>query len=185
MSSMVKIASRLGIICAVAAIVLAMVNSVTAPRIEAYQQMVIQRALDEVSAGYTTGTQQIAEADGVEYFVPLTDSNGNTAGFVLSLIASGYGGPMNIMASFSSEGQVLQAKLLQNSETPGLGKKAESPGYMEKFLGTGDSGPVPTRKSDLSAPDADSISGATITFSGVAKALAVGSDYAKILGGTL
>lgn len=185
MNSMVKIASRLGIICAVAAIVLAMVNSVTAPRIEQYQQMVIQRALDEVSAGFTTGTKEIAEQEGVAYFVPLTDSNGTKVGYVLSLTASGYGGPMNVMASFSTEGEVLAAKLLQNSETPGLGKKAESQQYMEKFLGTGDSSPVPTRKSDLSGPDADSISGATITFSGVAKALAVGSDYAKRLGGTL
>jgi electron transport complex protein RnfG len=68
---------------------------------------------------------------------------------------------------------------MDNSETPGLGKKAENPAYMEKYLGTGASdNPVPVRKSMLKPDEADAITGATITFLGVSKALAEGAVYA-------
>jgi electron transport complex protein RnfG len=69
---------------------------------------------------------------------------------------------------------------MQNSETPGLGKEAESAGYMEeKFVGTGDEEPVPTTAGDLPPEQAEAVSGATITFMGIADALATGSAYVK------
>jgi electron transport complex protein RnfG len=78
---------------------------------------------------------------------------------------------------------VIDARLLANAETPGLGKKAESPSYMEKFQDTGSEQSVPVKKDELEKADADSISGATVTFSGIAKTIAYGSDFVKSLGG--
>ncbi len=68
---------------------------------------------------------------------------------------------------------------MDNQETPGLGKEAENPEYMKKYIGTGEDSPVPVRKSQLSQEDADAITGASITFMGIGKALASASDYAK------
>ena len=110
----------------------------------------------------------------------LTDENGQNAGYILSLTGNGYGGAMTIMASYSDQGKLLDARLLNNAETPGLGKKAENPEYMEKYTNK-DS--IPLKKSELSSAEADSIGGSTVTFSGIAKTLAYGSEYVMGLGG--
>ena len=70
------------------------------------------------------------------------------------------------------------ARLMSNTETVGFGKKAENPSYMEIFKGYGDDEPVPATKADL-GPDVDVVSGATVTFSGITKALDLGSDLVK------
>ena len=118
---------------------------------------------------------------------------------------------MKILGAYRPDGAVFSARLLDNAETPGLGKKAESPVYMNKFKGTGagDDKPVPTSKEMLKTDQGaakqemkqaltfrtwflggdagggtDAISGATITFLGVSKALAEGSRYVRTeLGG--
>lgn len=183
MKNMIRIGSRLGIICAVAAIVLALVNSITAPKIAAYQEQAVQEALRRVSNGYEIGQQQPSTQEGVNYYYPLLD-NEQTVGYVMNLAASGYSGPMNLLASFNTQGEILGVKLLENGETPGLGKEAEKDSYMEKFLGTGDTKSIPLRKSDLDDEDAEEVSGASITFGGIAKALEAGSLFAKELGGS-
>jgi Na+-translocating ferredoxin:NAD+ oxidoreductase subunit G len=182
MKQMISIGSRLAIICAVSAIVLALVNSITAPKIAIYQEQLVQQALAEVSSGYTIGEKQSSDAQQINYYHPLTDGD-TVVGYVINLTAAGYGGPMTMLAGFSTAGETLAAKLIQNSETPGLGKKAESSEYMQMFVGTGGSTTLPMKKSDLPDAAADSISGATITFSGVAKALQAGSQFAIELGG--
>ena len=66
---------------------------------------------------------------------------------------------------------------MANAETPGLGKEAENPSYMEMFIGHGGEEDVPTGTSDLEPAEADAVSGATLTFLGIARALEAGSDY--------
>jgi electron transport complex protein RnfG len=90
---------------------------------------------------------------------------------------------MTMLAGYTIEGEVIGVQLLDNAETPGLGKKAEEPGYMDKFIGTGADSSIPTRKSDLAPAQADAVSGSTITFSGIANALVDGSQFAEQQGG--
>jgi electron transport complex protein RnfG len=184
MNQFTRTGITLALIAAVAATALAMINAVTAPRIAAYELQVIQQALTEVSGGYTVGdsTTQTQDESVIEQFT-LLDEDEQVAGYILQMLGSGYGGEMTIMASYTADGEVIDARLLANAETPGLGKKAEVPSYMEKFIGTGATEPVPVKKDMLDKSDADSISGSTVTFSGVAKTIAFGSSYVKLLGG--
>ncbi len=183
MKDMIKISSRLGVICAVAAIVLALVNSVTAPEIAAYQKRVIEEAIQQVSIGYEIGEDISSTDESITSIVGI-EKEGNTAGYVMNITAKGYGGPMVLLTSFTTSGELIAVRLLTNAETPGLGKKAETQEYMTKFIGTGDNTPVPVKKSNLTESQADAISGATVTFSGIAKALLIGSSHAIQLGGT-
>jgi hypothetical protein len=54
---------------------------------------------------------------------------------------------------------------------------------MEKFQGTGDDTPVPTDKTMLTDAEAQAVSGASITFGAVSRAIEAGSTYVKNLGG--
>lgn len=169
------------LICAVAATVLALVNSVTAPKIKAFEDQKVIDALKEISNGMDIGEKKVTD-DEILYYYPLT-KNSEITGYILGLSGSGYGGEFSLVASYNTSGEILGAKLLSNSETPGLGKKAENSEYMDKFIGTGDINSVPTNKNMLSETDAQAVSGASITFGGVSKALKLGSEYVKKMGG--
>jgi electron transport complex protein RnfG len=109
---------------------------------------------------------------------------GQSTGMLLELEGSGYSGEMKILARYEEDGTIRAVRLMDNTETPGLGKKAENPAYMEKFLGTGSAAtPVPVRKDMLQTGDADAVTGATITFLGISKALAEGAEYAATAAG--
>ncbi len=182
MKQMMKVGLLLAIICAVAATALAAVNMITKDKIAAYERNVVIAALSEVASGFSIGESQASTDALVQQFYPLAGQSKTVEGYLLMLNANGYGGAMTVMASYSKDGKILAAKLLGNSETPGLGKKAESKTYMDKFIGTGGASPVPVKKSNLSSADAESIGGATVTFSGIAKALAYGSEFVKTVG---
>lgn len=184
MKQFARVGITLSLIAAVAATALAMVNAFTAPKIAAYELQVIQDALIDVSGGLELGESTGNPADpAIENVYRLHGDDGAVSGYIVQMIGSGYGGEMVVMASYTVDGAVIDARLLANAETPGLGKKAEVPSYMEKFQGTGATSPVPVKKDALDKADADSISGSTVTFTGVAKTIAYGSDYVKTLGG--
>jgi|SRR5690554_1599308 len=184
MRQFARVGITLSLIAAVAATALALVNAVTAPKIAAYELQVIQNALVEVSGGFEIAdSREETQESGVLEVHTLLDPDGEVAGYILQLNGAGYGGAMTIMAGYRANGEVIDARLLANSETPGLGKKAESASYMEKFQGTGGDAPVPVKRDQLEKSDADSVSGSTVTFTGVARTIALGSDYVKQLGG--
>ncbi|MGH0054187.1 MAG: FMN-binding protein [Sphaerochaetaceae bacterium] len=170
-------------LCAVCAFALALTNSVTAPVIVRLDLERRNQALEAVSAGYTFGEQVTVEGDRyVTYSMDLTE-NGELVGYIIGLQSAGYGGQMTLVASYTLEGEMLAAQVLNHSETPGLGAKAANASYMDKFRGTGSEKAVPTTKDMLSDSDAQSVSGASVTFAAVGKAIEAGSSYVKTLGG--
>ena len=180
MNDMLKIGGKLALICAVAAISLGLVNAVTEPKIDQMKKQKLMNALKQVAVGMEVGKyKEIKDNPVIKGYYPLKDSSGKNGGYIFKLTGIGYGGDLNIIAGISVKGKVLSVVLMDNQETPGLGKEAENPEYMKKYIGTGEDSPVPVRKSQLSQEDADAITGASITFMGIGKALASASDYAK------
>lgn len=171
-------------ICAVCAFALGWTNSVTAPVIAKQELENKMRALEAVSNSWTIGEQvEASSVPFVMYSLPLTQE-GERRGYIVGLKGAGYGGDLTMVASYTVEGEMLFAKMLTNSETPGLGKKSEKEGYMDKFKGTGSAKAVPTTKDMLSSTDAAAVSGSSVTFMAIGKALQGGSAYVKTLGGT-
>lgn len=184
MKKNIKYAFILLAICAVSSFALGFTNSITEPVIIQQDIDNKNKALQAVSNGWEIGEQKdVKDETFVTYYIPLSDQS-KVAGYILGLKTSGYGGEMILAASYSTEGEMLFAQMLTNSETPGLGKKAEMPGYMNKFKGTGGNNKqVPTSKDMLDSADAAAVSGSSVTFGGVAKAIKGGSEYVKTLGG--
>ena len=114
------------------------------------------------------------------YYFEVKDSSDNFIGYIVSSIGNGYAGKLKIMAAFDTNLKILNAMLLDNNETTGLGKKALKQEYMSKFIGTNaNSNPLPINKNKLSQEDKDSISGATVTFNGIVNALSRAIDLLK------
>jgi electron transport complex protein RnfG len=170
---------KLFAICAVAALTLGGINAITEPVIIQRKIAELKQALDELTPEAETGPAvEVTENPMIVKRYPVI-KEGQETGVLLELEGSGYGGEMKILARYDNDGSIRAVRLMDNTETPGLGKKAESPAYMEKYLGSGSANnPVPIRKDMLEAAEADAITGATITFLGVSKALAEGAAYA-------
>jgi electron transport complex protein RnfG len=186
---LVVIGGKLALICTVAAIVLGLTNAVTAPVIIENRARALREGLAKVSGesgvpGATVGeARPIMESTAVRTAYPIRGPDGAEVGFILQLVGIGYAGDMQLLAGYYPTGELFSAQMMENLETPGLGKKAESPEYMEMFIGSGAESPIPTSKRELAPSQADAITGATITFNGVADALADGSDVARELEG--
>ena len=184
MNDITKIGGKLAVICAVAALTLGLMNAVTEPRIELMKKLKLENALEKVSDGKKIGEFVAVQDDPVVTgYYPLLNSSSKKTGYICKLIGLGYGGDLGIIAGISTKGKILSVILLEDLETPGLGQEAEHPAYMKKYIGTGEDKPVPVRKTQLSQEDADAVTGASITFMGIGKALAAGSAYVKKLGG--
>lgn len=180
MKQYLKIALVLFAICAVSAALLAAVNAVTAPQIAANALRETSAALMDISGGYDLGEKREGNGSGINYVITLVEG-GTVKGYVLEITSNGYGGPITLVASYDTDGAVIGAKMMANSETPGLGKKSEESWYMAQFEGLGGSNPLPSSKNDLADPSL--VSGATVTFTGVSGAIRQGSEHVKSLGG--
>jgi electron transport complex protein RnfG len=183
---MVRIGGRLALICAVAAAILGLMNAVTEPKIEQIKQERLQTALAQVSEGMKVGEpEEVRDNETVTTYYPLFEGeeSGAPAGYICRLIGTGYGGDMVILAGFRKNGEVFAVQMMENQETPGLGKEAEKAAYMAKYIGKGADEPIPLRKDMLNQEEADAVTGATITFIGIAKALISGSEFIENLEG--
>jgi len=174
MNEMANKALRLGIIGAVAALLLSVVNNFTEPVIAQRKAQELDKALTVLASGGKPGEAEVQPAEGVAQRWSIDGDKG----WILELDGSGYGGPLTVVASYNTDGSIILARLMDNNETVGFGKNAENPDYMKIFIGTGGDKPVPRNKSDLGG-DVDTVSGATITFSGITNALRNGSDLVK------
>lgn len=170
------------LICAVCAVLCATVNSFTAPKIEENIRKANAEALKSVAGDLEIGeTVPVEGWPGVVEATPLLE-DGKRVGTALLLSGSGYGGDFSIIASYDTEGVLMGAKMTTDSETAGLGKKAEEDWYMALFGGMGKDKSFPSSPKDLPGEEAALVSGATVTFKGVSKALKLGSDCAKEVG---
>jgi len=205
--------SKLCIICMASAVVLSLLNTLTAGRIllnKANQEK--EALLTIIEYGEPGKKEYVSQGEVKAYYKIIY--NKRVVGYVLDLVGTGYGGPLKILAGYKTNGQLFAAKLMENKETPGLGKKAESKEYMNRFIGKGGTSfnPIPTTKEQLQVQrksqidkkikeklsdrgllisivewffgkskttDEDSITGATITFSGVSSALANGEAFVR------
>lgn len=79
-------------------------------------------------------------------------------GFAIKTKSLGYDGNITMLTGFSlDDGEVINMRVLDHSETPGIGAKAEEPEFTERFVG----------KNAVTEITVDSLTGATYTTKGV------------------
>lgn len=83
--------------------------------------------------------------------------NDKLNGYAIKTNSSGFAGDLVVLTGFTSDGNVVGMRLLEHSETKGIGSKAEEPEFAEKFIG----------KTVADEITVETISGATYTTKGV------------------
>ena len=171
---MFKLGLNLLIISAVAALLLALTNSVTASTIAQRNEqanaearkLVLESAQDfeQVKDVKTDNSKGVEVSEIYE----AKDASGNTVVYTLKVLPSGYGGTIELMVGIdSAKGQVSGINVVSNSETAGLGAKATNPEFSDQYKGKPLEELSVLKNGTPGDTEIKAISGATITSTAV------------------
>jgi electron transport complex protein RnfG len=185
-SGMLKLGSTLALFAASACVMLAFVYSYTWPVITQRQQAEHEAALKELFPD-ADEFREIKNIQSPDPAVKIESAyaaikNGKVEGAALRLSRSSYGGPVKIMTGVDSDGFITGVKIMEHSDTPGLGANIASPSYfVEREKGITFYGQFAGKKhsdafeakNDVIAISASTISSQAVSSSVKAAALAV------------
>lgn len=158
----------LGAICAAAAGLLATVNYLTLPMIIAQKLAQEKKVLLEVlPQAERFEPMKSSRSDIICYKAYRKDNT--PAGVAFKASAKGYSGIIETMVGISLEGKILAVKILDQSETPGLGTRIFEPSFLAQF----------TNRSGSELDEVQAIAGATISSKAVADSVKNKSEEVK------
>ncbi len=170
-----RLGLSLFIITAVAALVLALVNAVTADTIAEHAAAQRQAAMVSVAPGADVFSELYSEDNTID---GITGAYNGTSfvGYCVEVSPNGFGGPISLMVGVDAGGSVTGVVILDHSETAGLGARADSPDFLNQYIDK--SGTITVNTGDNAI---DALTGATITSkavtSGVNTALTAVLNY--------
>ena len=142
MTDFVQPIAILTAICLVCAALLAYLNGVTEPIIQATEAAIAEAAMSEVLPEADVFGVIVIELpevydDGPENFVTEIYDARNGAGYVFMITGNGYGGKgtMKLITSVDHDGNIIATKTLQHAETAGMGSKTADDAYRQQWTG--------------------------------------------------
>lgn len=164
MKETIKLGLILFIITAVSAGVLAVSNNLTKDKIAEIAMAGSLDALKEIfgedqkfKALDEGELNEIKEANEAVTEIFEVYSGESLNGYAIKTISKGFGGDLITLTGFSMDGNLLGMRLVEHSETKGIGSKATEPDFTSRFEGKNASEEITV----------DTISGATVTSKGV------------------
>lgn len=176
----IRLGSVLLIISAVAGLILAYVNSLTAPVIAEAEFQKSVEAYVEIYGDKADDFEPLNEAEKtalMEKYPQIADifvakKGGEVVGYGVNFFANGYGGQMTNAIGLMNDKTIAGFRNIQNAETPGIGSQITEPEYQEGFVDKSfESGQVKGAQGASGEDEVPLISGATVSSSGVLKGL--------------
>lgn len=154
---------------------LGIVNEATQEPIAEARQAVRRDALTEILPPFNNNpSQEVYQANGLSVY-PATEDSQPVGWAVESFSDNGFGGRIDVIAAFDTQGRLTGYKVMSHAETPGLGAKMGDwfcmQGTAHNVIGT--TAPVAVK---ADGGDIDAITGATITSRAFAEALNRGRE---------
>ena len=156
-----RLGLSLFLITAAAALILSLVNALTAGPIARRQAAERQAALEAVMPGANVFSELYSVDETIERISGAYIGT-TFLGYCVEVAPNGFGGAISLMVGVADGGDITGVAILDHSETPGLGARAAQPEFLDQYIGK--SGTV-TVNGGRNAIDA--VSGATITSKAV------------------
>ncbi len=177
----IKIGGILFAITAIAALVLALMNGVTAPVIAQNQAKKQAEAMQAVLPEASGFSEENLKTDDMDDTVTAVYESTNNAGFAVMVSPSGYGGAISMAVGVTPEGEVAGVDIISQTETAGLGSNCTKPEFKEQFVGK--TAGITVTKSGAQGNEIDAISSATITSKAVTAGVNSAIAAAEAAGG--
>ena len=176
MADLYKPISALVIVTVVAAILLGYVHDVTLKSIIAQQALSEAEAIASIFGNENITSREIDVLEGspVNRVQEVLGGFG-IIGYIFYTSPTGYGGEMNLMIGVDSMGAIRGVKVLQHSETPGLGNLATVPAFTYQFIGK--SGELVITRASPGDNEIQAVTGATVTSSAVVRGVNEALNY--------
>ena len=174
----VRVGIILFIITAVAALILAKVNEVTAPIIAEQESQKMEEAMTEVLPDANSFEEVPFELSENLAVIEIYESD---AGFVVFASPKGYGGEISMAVGIDKELKVTGISIISQGETAGLGAKCTEAEWQKQFVGKTEN--IEVSKNGANGNQIDAISSATITSKAVTKGVNDALSAVKIIGG--
>lgn len=171
------LAVKLFLITALVTLCLALVNHLTAPVIAENTEKKFNAAQAEVLSAAERFEKMDIPADAAlpegtqvnSFYVGFQGSE--AVGYVVDAVCSeGYGGDIEVLVGIGNDQKVQKINILELSETPGLGAKAQDAEFSDSYIGKG-MGVSVVKNREAGENEISAISGATITSTAVTKAV--------------
>jgi len=174
-----KMFIQLGLIllafCMVATALLAYVNSFTKPRIEAIKLKEAADARNELIPD-----SDFEEISGeMTYYIARDKNTKEIKGYTFTAEQIGYGGPVKTMAAVDKDYKIISIKVIQQTETPGLGTNATNPKFTDQFKGKTPDQLTVDKDGGVPPNAIKALTGATITTRAVANAVKASIEKLK------
>jgi len=166
-----KLFLQLGLIllgfCVVATALLAYVNTLTLPKIEAIK---IKEAEDARNELIPNSTFEEVSGD-LTYYLAKDKTSGEIKGYTFTAEKNGYGGAVKTMAAVDKDFKVISIKVIQQTETPGLGTNSTQPKFTDQFKGKSPEQLIVDKDGGVPPNAIKALTGATITTRAVVNSL--------------
>lgn len=104
-------------------------------------------------------------------------AEGKVVGYNITVTPKGYGGLIEMVVGIDNDGRLIDIKVLNHNETPGLGAKAAEPAFSGQFHEKKLAKIVVTTTPPAADNEVQAISGATITSKAVALGVNTALEY--------
>lgn len=193
MRDYIRLAGVLFLVCAVAAAALGFTNYATFDKIQEQQVIANSEAkkavlpnAEEFEKLDDSAMSAIKSSDKYNFITEIyaAKAGGNVVGYAVQVAPKGYGGTIDIVVGIAVDGSIQGIKVGNNSETPGLGKKAATSKFQDQFGGkTWDNAINVIKNGTPKDNEIAAISGATITSRAVTAGVNQALDAVKELSG--
>lgn len=184
LKEILRVGIILFLITALSALVLATVNSVTAPVIAQNNEKKQAAAMQIVMSEAKEFEQIENEAFDDKYFgnvYKARDKSGEVIGYVALVSPNGYGGEISLVVGINADLTVSGIDVISHSETAGLGAKCDTDEFKSQF--TGKTGGIEVVKNGGPENSIDAISSATITSKAVTQGVNFALETVKLIVG--
>ena len=162
----------LAVICLIATVMLAGLNRLTTPVIAANEAESANETYRALLPEADDFTQLPCEIEGVTAVMEAD----NGAGYVITAQSRGYGGQVSAAVAFSKDGIILGVAMMENSETPGLGRKVTEKAFSDQFVGR--------TAEAFTIDEIDAVTGATISSKAAVAAINLAIQAYEQIGGS-
>ena len=175
MNETIKLGLVLLLVTAIAGGILAGVNGVTEPVIAEMERQKTFSAMLEI---FTEADDflpvdeallaEIASANTFVIEVMEAKKGDETIGFAMKAKSGGYGGDLITQIGINLDGTMAGIKILQQSETPGLGSRiVDDPAFAASFAGKNTASGLSAVKAPSAENEVMALSGATVSTNGI------------------
>lgn len=175
-----RLSAILLITCGVCTALVSSANSMTKTIIEARaNQQILDSYRQVLPAADSITKQPPSSSNTVLLEVCRSEHNGAVNGYIYTVAPNGYGGPIIAMVGIEHPtSRITGVKVLQQTETPGLGAKCKDPEFMKQFIDKSLTEPlVVSKQAAKTQEEILAITAATITSKAVVSGINAARDH--------